>query len=191
MRPTASGGTPRALSPRNIHRDTFVPVKQRRWRVEWQHTPQPLRLYLSVMRAVKDKAPRGQYVMRVSIYDKLGGEPFRWGKSYRPCATKPVVHHGHYYNVDMWIEQNVFLSTPAPADLRPSMVFVFQLYRLASAESITDTVVGWGALPVCNSRFEVSVVIHRKLGSYAYSVLVRWWKANSAFLSFAAILIRL
>jgi len=92
--------------------------------------------------------------MRVSVYDKLGGTPYRWGKTYRPCATRPVAHHGHYYNVDLWFEQNVFLSTPAPADLRPSMVFVFQLYKLASSDQHVDQVVGWACLPVSNSRFE-------------------------------------
>jgi hypothetical protein len=102
------------------------------------------------------QVPKGEYVMRVSVFDKLGGTPFRWGKTYRPCATRPVAHAGRHFSVDMWLEQNVFTSTPAPVDLRPSMVFIFQLYRLASADCHVDTVVGWGALPVCNSRFEVN-----------------------------------
>eukprot|EP00698_Gefionella_okellyi_P004147 TRINITY_DN13872_c0_g1_i1.p1 TRINITY_DN13872_c0_g1~~TRINITY_DN13872_c0_g1_i1.p1 ORF type:complete len:1133 (-),score=303.62 TRINITY_DN13872_c0_g1_i1:160-3558(-) len=130
-------------------------VRQRCWRVEWEHTPQPLRLNFYLLRALKDKVPKGSYVLRCSIYDKLGGRPLRWGNTYRACATQPVAHAGHYWNVDMFVEQNVYLSAPAPADLHPSMVFIFQLYLLASEERHVDKVVGWGALPVSNSRFEV------------------------------------
>ena len=39
------------------------------------------------------------------------------------------------------------------------MIFVFQLYLLSSADRHVDQVVGWGALPMSNSRFEVCLCV--------------------------------
>lgn len=45
----------KARIDRGIHGEEFNAVKQRKWRVEWEHTPQPLKIYMTVLRAVKDK----------------------------------------------------------------------------------------------------------------------------------------
>ena len=31
-----------------------------------------------MMRAVKDKLPKGRYVMLLTLYDRLGGRPLLW-----------------------------------------------------------------------------------------------------------------
>lgn len=42
------------------------------YRVEWDRAPQHLSLRVDTCRAVKDKVPRGEYVLSASIWDKIG-----------------------------------------------------------------------------------------------------------------------
>jgi hypothetical protein len=63
-KPNVDTDTPHALTDavdvelaalKRLHALVFTAVKQRRWRIEWEHTPQPLRINLLVLRALKDK----------------------------------------------------------------------------------------------------------------------------------------
>jgi hypothetical protein len=49
-------------------------------RIEWHKLPQPIEIRISRLRAVKNKLPSGRYVLLVTLYDRLGGNPLRWTK---------------------------------------------------------------------------------------------------------------
>ncbi|RYG42690.1 hypothetical protein EON68_01515 [archaeon] len=49
-------------------------------RVEWHKLPQPVEFRISRLRAVKNKLSAGRYVLLVTLYDRLGGNPLRWKK---------------------------------------------------------------------------------------------------------------
>uniref|UniRef100_A0A3B4B564 Uncharacterized protein n=1 Tax=Periophthalmus magnuspinnatus TaxID=409849 RepID=A0A3B4B564_9GOBI len=48
-----------------------------------------------------------------------------------------------------------FQVVPAPAQVVPSMVLVFELVALPGLDSHVGSVLGWGAFPVCDSAFSV------------------------------------
>ena len=60
--------------------DVFGSVRSRTLKVAWQHTPRLLRIQVDYLRALKNKADKGRYVMMATIYDRIGGRPLRWSK---------------------------------------------------------------------------------------------------------------
>jgi hypothetical protein len=52
----------------------------RRFKVDWSHAPRVVRLRFDLLRAVKNKLPRGRYVVMATLYDRLGGHPLRWSR---------------------------------------------------------------------------------------------------------------
>lgn len=123
----------------------------RRFRVDWQGVPQPVEIRLHCIRAVRDRLPRGSYVMLSSMAERLGGRVMRWRKSSefddldeedsidtdggdtRPAATLPVKHGGRYFDRELRIDQNVHQLCPSKTDVRPGNVLVFELFRLAGS----------------------------------------------------------
>lgn len=134
-------------------------TRGRRWKVDWDLTPQPVLCKLKCLRGVKDKLPRGRYVLKVSLYDRLGGNILRWSDmkgQYWGAATAPFHHEGAFYNVEMKLDgQCMFTVLPSKAALKPGMVVVFELYLLRGSVVTTDRVVGWGCAPICDAQFEV------------------------------------
>uniref|UniRef100_K3X3D8 Uncharacterized protein n=1 Tax=Globisporangium ultimum (strain ATCC 200006 / CBS 805.95 / DAOM BR144) TaxID=431595 RepID=K3X3D8_GLOUD len=57
---------------------SHVPQSRKRYRVEWQKIPVTLRIRAKMLKAVKDKLPRGHYVMVATLYDRLGGHALHW-----------------------------------------------------------------------------------------------------------------
>lgn len=93
-----------------MYQDHNVSVESRKWRVDDAHAPQPVQLHIEMLRSVKEKLPRGEYVLLVSLYDRLGGHPVRWsnlkdsrrgrmGHARWQTATHPVVS-------DVWHAQD-------------------------------------------------------------------------------------
>ncbi|PVD32684.1 hypothetical protein C0Q70_08129 [Pomacea canaliculata] len=133
-------------------------VRGRRWKVDWNKTPQPIQIKVKCLRGVKDKLPAGRYVLMVSLYNRLGGHSMRWSKlrgQQWGGATLPLFHEGNFHNVEMKVEQNLFTVLPAKASLRPGMVLMFELFLLRGSVVNTDHVVGWGAFPICDGQFEI------------------------------------
>ena len=98
----------------------------------------------------------------LTIFDRLGGSPMRWTKlggfgldAARPSATKPVRHAGYHYSREIRFEQSLFTLCPSRADLRPSNVFLIELFQLAGPRQATDQVVGWAALPISDYHFNI------------------------------------
>lgn len=130
----------------------------RRWKVDWDKTPQPIQIKLKCLRGVKDKLPAGRYVTVVSLYNRLGGHVMRWSKlkgQQWGGATLPMFHEGNFHNVEMKVDQSVFTVLPAKASLRPGMVLAFELFLLRGSVLTTDRVVAWGVFPICGGRFDI------------------------------------
>ena len=121
----------------------------RRFRVDWLGVPQPIEIRLHCVRAVRDRLPRGSYVMLSSMAERLGGRVMRWRKGSefddldeedsidadggvtRPAATLPVKHGGRYFDRELRFDQNVYQLCPSKSEVRPGNVLVFELFRLA------------------------------------------------------------
>lgn len=50
------------------------------------------------------------------------------------------------------VDQSVFTVCPSVPDIRPSMVFVFEVFLLRGPMVPTDRVVAWGAFPLCDKE---------------------------------------
>ena len=102
--------------------------KGRRWKVDWNRSPQPIQVKLKCLRGIKDKLPgmimsnvlscftslfackiifvfsAGRYVLMASLYDRLGGHVMKWsnlkGQQWGG-ATLPLFHEGEFYNIEM------------------------------------------------------------------------------------------
>lgn len=89
--------------------------------------PQPVEIRMHCLRAVRDRLPRGEYVMLASLAERLGGRVMKWQKSRdndgdgnsedsigtdggdtRPAATRPVKHGGRYFDRELRFDQNVY-----------------------------------------------------------------------------------
>ena len=137
-------------------------VGSRRYRLEWMKIPQPVEIEVHTLRAIKDKVPKGNLCILVTLYDRLGGHPLSWtvlgdrgAGEHRPGVTKPFHHKGYFYNTDLDVKQKIYAVCPSQVDIRPANVFVFEIYLLGNRKSPIDQVVGWGVLPVCNPSFKV------------------------------------
>ena len=137
-------------------------MQDRSYSIEWERAPQPVALHLNCLRAVRDKLPRGSYVMHVSLYDHLAGNALQWSKLEHERwndVTSVVEHGGDHRDVEISLDQSLRLVLPSQVMLAPSMVFVFELHRLEvkqfeeKQEQIT-TVVGWGAFPLVTSAIK-------------------------------------
>jgi hypothetical protein len=58
---------------RNFRRGDYDPDKP-----DWSHFEQSVQIGIVEVRGIKDKVPPGEYIVLVSKWDKLGGEPLRW-----------------------------------------------------------------------------------------------------------------
>ena len=130
-----------------------------KWSVEWKKTPQPVELNIVTVRGVKDKLPPGKFVLVVSIYDHMAGHALRWSawENRRKVgqASIPIGHDGSFKRPELKFDQKLYCALPAKSDMRPSMVFTFELFMIRGDLSPFDRVVAWGAYPICNEHFDV------------------------------------
>jgi hypothetical protein len=135
--------------------DKYGVVKGRHYRVDWAMAPRVIRIRIDMLRAIKNKLPRGRYVVMATLYDRLGGHPLRWcqlnGIEWTGSTPFPVRHNGKFYDIEMSFAQKhnrMFLTLPSAAETRPSMVLVFELFLCRGKRTKIDRVVGWGAFPI-------------------------------------------
>nr|XP_046227443.1 uncharacterized protein ofcc1 isoform X2 [Scatophagus argus] len=123
------------------------------WQVSRSTTPQPVEVCVCCLRATRDKLPRGLYTVSVALHSRLGGPALAWGsgkeQQQRTVSTEPIEHRGRFYDSDLHVNQSLFMILPAACEVVPSMVLVFQLLALPGHASHTDSVLAWGAFPVC------------------------------------------
>ena len=48
------------------------------YNVNWKHTPQPVKIHIHMVRALRDRLPNGKYVLLLTLYNRLGGQPLHW-----------------------------------------------------------------------------------------------------------------
>eukprot|EP00050_Salpingoeca_kvevrii_P003599 m.228450 g.228450 ORF g.228450 m.228450 type:complete len:1127 (+) comp10856_c0_seq18:6377-9757(+) len=136
----------------------FTGNRARRWKVDWDETPQPLEIKLLTLRGTRAKLPGGRYVMSVSLYDRLGGNLMRWsrlrGQEWNG-ATMPQEYEGGFSAMELPLNQSVFTVAPPRVKISPAMVLVFELFLLSGDASPTDRVVAWSAFPLVDTEFNV------------------------------------
>lgn len=133
-------------------------IVKRSYRVDWAGAPTPLQIRLRSLAGVRDKLPRGKYVLLATVYERLGGDPLKFAKLQSWGASAPFWAGGDHRKMETDIEQDVYVVAPSELQLRPSMCLVFELFRLAvqGEESTSiDRVVGWGAFPICTLQMRV------------------------------------
>uniref|UniRef100_A0A3B4TKG7 Uncharacterized LOC111237249 n=1 Tax=Seriola dumerili TaxID=41447 RepID=A0A3B4TKG7_SERDU len=118
-------------------------------------TPQPVEVCVCCLRATRDKLPRGLYTVSVALNSRLAGSALAWCSKQWTVSTEPTEHRGHFYNTDLHINQSVFMILPAACEVVPSMVLIFQLIALRGNSSHINSVVAWGAFPVCGPSFSL------------------------------------
>ncbi|KAJ4462311.1 putative transmembrane protein [Paratrimastix pyriformis] len=144
------------------------------------HMDQPIDLHIDRVRAIKDKVPPGEYVLVVSMYDRLGGHIQRWlsATSRTWCgATIEVQHDARFDLIDLQWDQTLVAVCPGRAAMKPTLAFVFELVilrgppppfpvpasaihhpppssRLARQWAPVDTTLAWGAFPVSDAKFD-------------------------------------
>lgn len=138
----------------------------RRFHVFTKTFPQPIEMRIHLMRAVKNKLPKGAYCLMLTQYDSLGGHPLVWSTlgasgigDVRPGITRIVKHYGRYFDRTLRFEDSVFALCPPRPMLKPSFCFVLELFQLSSHRNPVDKIVGWTALPM---SFETMSLIEGK-----------------------------
>uniref|UniRef100_A0A3B3Y6J9 Orofacial cleft 1 candidate gene 1 protein n=1 Tax=Poecilia mexicana TaxID=48701 RepID=A0A3B3Y6J9_9TELE len=115
--------------------------------------PQSIEVCVCCLRAARDKLPRGLYSVRVALQSPLGGPSLHLRSSKEqtwPASTEPVEHRGRFYDIDLHINQSLFMSLPAASEINPSIVLLFQLISLPEHSSHFSSVLAWGVFPVCS-----------------------------------------
>mgnify|MGYP000111915606 CR=1 FL=1 len=84
-----------------------------------------------MLRAVKNKLPKGTYVLMLTQYDSVGGRPLSWSRigsngigNMRPGITRMCRHEGRYFDIA------VAVKVPAELDRFTNLVLQSKLSRL-------------------------------------------------------------
>lgn len=132
----------------------------RRLALRSESLPQPLEIRVHCLRAVKEKLPRGAYVVMASMFQSLGGQPLAWtrlatngiGPGFG-ATTRAAKHQGRFFDKALRFEDSVFCLCPPAATLQPSYTLVLELFRLHARTNAMDRCEAWTALPLCSEHF--------------------------------------
>ncbi|KAI2649175.1 hypothetical protein H4Q32_020396 [Labeo rohita] len=94
------------------------------WQVEWTRTPEPIEVLVLCLRAVREKLPRGLYSLSVSLQTRLGGRTLRWSRMQEQQwvgRTEPVEHQGRYFDIELNINQSLYMLPTLPCALASSV----------------------------------------------------------------------
>jgi len=124
--------------------------------------PQPVEFRVHLLRAVKEKLPKGAYVLMLSQYESLGGQPLCWSKlainGIGPCFPSVTVaarHQGRFFDKMLKFEDSIFALCPPQQSLKPGFCFVLELFQVSTRTNKLDKCVAWTALPLCTEHFTV------------------------------------
>ncbi|XP_036111496.1 orofacial cleft 1 candidate gene 1 protein [Molossus molossus] len=125
-------------------------------KVEQCQSPQPLQIQMKCIRGLKNKAPQGSYLLKVSLLSQPGGRVLHWWQTEQlKTRTHPVRHDGNFYDVGLYFHENLYVVLPPKKDVKPGMAFLFELFLLRGKYSCVDCVVGWSAFPLCDNNFDI------------------------------------
>lgn len=150
---------------------------------DWASMEQQVKIHVAQLRGLRNKIPGGEYILLVSKWDMLGGDPMRWSiKSVgllqsAPCpihvtakskqrgscevcqgwagATMPVIHKGDQKSYEMHFDARTFTYFPAQTRIKPYMALMFELVLLPKKRRGDPKVVGWSAFPCVDANFAV------------------------------------
>lgn len=106
---------------------------------------------IDLARCIKDKLPCAFYVILITLWDRLGGNPIELSREGR--VTNPKRHSGRFYNTTLRFEQELKLKVPMI--LRAPMCISFELFILRNSQFPADRVVAHGFFPLVDSDFEL------------------------------------
>ncbi|XP_061661545.1 uncharacterized protein ofcc1 [Syngnathoides biaculeatus] len=122
-------------------------------------TPQPVEVFVHCLRATRDKVPKGLYSVTVALHSHLGGQSLAWkndkGLQEWMASTDPIEHQGCFYNINLHINQNLFMILPPACEITPSMVLMFQLTASPGQSSYMKSALAWGAFPICGPSLDL------------------------------------
>jgi hypothetical protein len=114
-----------------------------------------LQFRIHLLRAVKNKLPKGVYVLMLTQYDSVGGRPLSWSSigangigHLRPGITRLCRHEGRYFDRMLRVEDSCYALCPPRPVLKPNFVFVLELFQLASKHNPVDKIEAWTAIPM-------------------------------------------
>ena len=121
------------------------------------NTPQQIEIRLEVARCIRDKLPKGHYVILCKVLDRIGGQIL---DTYENWDDKNIsagnFHTGDFHLNNFRFEENLYLTIPPYSKTTPSMVYLFELFMLRSKQYSHDQVLGWGVFPLLNAQLEVN-----------------------------------
>ncbi|XP_068092985.1 uncharacterized protein [Hyperolius riggenbachi] len=128
------------------------------WKSGRSDRPQPIQILLKCLRGVKDKIPRGQYVVKTSLLSRPGGHALQWSKVKEHLwaeTTLPVYHNGQFFDVEITMNHTVHTLLPIEKKIKSGMTLLLELYLLHGKYTYIDRAVGWGIFPLCDNNLNV------------------------------------
>ncbi|CAH2284309.1 Hypothetical predicted protein, partial [Pelobates cultripes] len=128
------------------------------WKIGWSAKPQPFQILFKCLRGVKDKIPKGHYVLKTSLLSRLGGHALHWSKVQNQQwseTTLPVYHNGRFYDVEITVNQSVHTLLPTEKKIKSGMTLLVELFLLHGKDIYIDRAVGWGVFPLCDNNFNL------------------------------------
>ncbi|KAM5158239.1 uncharacterized protein ACMZJ9_009506 [Mantella aurantiaca] len=128
------------------------------WKVGWSDRPQPIQILLKCLRGVKDKIPKGHYVVKTSLLSRPGGHALQWSKVKDHLwaeTTLPVYHKGHFHDVEIPVHHAIHTLLPTEKKIKSGMTLLLELYLLHGKDTYIDRAVGWGIFPLCDNNLNV------------------------------------
>uniref|UniRef100_A0A8D2BE56 Orofacial cleft 1 candidate gene 1 protein n=1 Tax=Sciurus vulgaris TaxID=55149 RepID=A0A8D2BE56_SCIVU len=123
--------------------------------VQRSQAPQPLQIQIKCIRGLKDKAPQGSYLLKVSLLGRLGGSVLQWWPTEQlKTRTRTVKHNGNFYDVGLYFHESLHVVLPQRKDVNPGTSFLFELCLLRK-HACVDQVVGWAVFPLCDNNLDV------------------------------------
>lgn len=80
------------------------------FQVEQSQSPQPFQIQMKCIRGIKHKAPKGSYLLQVSLLGRLGGCVLQWWQTEKlKTRTHPVRHDGNFYDVGLYFHESLYV----------------------------------------------------------------------------------
>ncbi|XP_050999191.1 uncharacterized protein LOC127186970, partial [Acomys russatus] len=123
------------------------------WKGKHSQLPR-LQIQIRCIRGLKDKAPQGSYLLRVSLLSHLGSCVSQWCQTEQlKTRTRPIHHGGHFYDVGLYFHESLFVVLPQRNTVKPGWSFLFELVFLHETHVHNDLIMGWAVFPVCDNNF--------------------------------------
>ncbi|GMI03590.1 hypothetical protein TrLO_g5556 [Triparma laevis f. longispina] len=177
----------------------------RRYEIMWDKVPQPVEVRVHMIRNVSSKLRRGDYVVMMSIYERLGGQVMKWGRmpknfglknddniNHKSSATSPIHYSGKFYSRELRFDESIYGLCPSPCDVLPGNCIIFELYEIGENGRKSE-VVAWSVLPMCDPHFRIihgrfrlpflRGPVDRNIKKYStfeerYARDLSWWMGN-------------